>query len=72
MEKMRYFGRNANDGAKRVVPMGDFADFCPTTHFDYRKISPPYFFKPKPCITNPTWNLERNMYGGREEGQVGQ
>ena len=69
-EKMRYFGRNANDGAKSVVPMGDFADFCTNTHFDYHNLGPPYFFEPKPCITNPTWNLERKMYGGREEGQV--
>ena len=66
VEKMRYFGRNSNDGIKRIVPVENFSGFCPTTHFDHRVFSPPYFFEPKPCRDNPTWNLESKMYVGRE------
>ena len=59
VEKMRYFGRNDNDGIKNIIPIPKFLSFCRTTRFDYRKLSPRYCFYPKPCKDNPSWNLER-------------
>ena len=66
VEKMRYFGKNANDSRKDVFAMPEFKRFCPNTAFDYRKINPPFFFEPKPCKDNPSWDLKRKMYVARE------
>ena len=66
VEKMRYFGKNANDSAKDVFSMPEFKLYCPNTEFDYRKIYAPFYFEPKPCKDNPSWNLERKMFVGRE------
>ena len=66
VEKMRYFGKNANDNRKGVYPIPKFSSFCRTTRFDYRVMDPRFLFEPKPCINNPTWNVERKMFLGRE------
>ena len=66
VDKMRYFGRNANDSAKNAHPVPKFSSFCPTTKFDYRFMDRRFRFKPKLCKDNPTWNVERTMFVGRE------
>ena len=66
VQKMRYFGRNANDSTKHVRPIPTFSRFCPTTTFDHRVMNPRFLFEPKPCKDNPTWNVERKMFIGRE------
>lgn len=67
VDKMRYFGRNANDSAKNAHPIQKFSNFCPTTKFDYRFMVRRFRFKPKLCKDNPTWNVERTMFVGREQ-----
>ena len=66
VEKMRYFGENANDTAKDVHSIPSFSSYCRTTAFDHTKFYAPYRFDPKPCKDNPSWNLERKMFVGRE------
>lgn len=65
-DKMKYFGQNANDGKKTVADIPKFSRFCPTTRFDYRLMDVRFLFHPKPCKDNPTWNVERTMFIGRE------
>ena len=69
VEKMRYFGKNSNDGIKSAIPIPKFSSFCRTTRFDPGKFSRPFRFNPKPCKDNPTWDLEREMYVGREKSK---
>ena len=66
VDKMRYFGRNANDSAKKSHSIPKFYSFCPTTKFDYRFMHRTFRFEPKLCKDNPTWNVERTMFVGRE------
>jgi len=66
VNKMRYFGENANDTAKDAHPMPNFSTLCRTTAFDHTKFSAPFRFDPKPCKDNPSWDLERKMFVGRE------
>lgn len=66
VKTMRYFGRNANDGKKIVIPIRKFSRFCPTTRFNYRLMDPRFLYEPKLCKNNPTWNMERTMFIGRE------
>jgi len=67
VDKMRYLGLNANDSIKDVQPMPKFSSFCWTTRFDHRAFGPRWRFDPRPCKDNPTWNVERKMYVGREK-----
>ena len=66
VNKMRYLGLNANDSIKLVQPIPKFSTFCSTTRFDHRVLNRPWRFDPRPCKDNPTWNLEKKMYVGRE------
>ena len=67
IDKMRYLGLNANDSRKYVQPILKFSRFCSITRFDYRVFGPPWRFDPRPCKDNPTWNVERKLYVGREK-----
>ena len=66
-EKMRYFGKNSNDSAKDVHPIPNFSSYCGTLLFDYRRFRGSYRYDPKPCIDNPSWNLQHKIYAGREK-----
>ena len=67
VEKMRYFGKHANDSMKDVHPIPNFSSYCQTTRFDHNVFYAPYKFEPKPCKDNPSWNLEKKMFVGREK-----
>ena len=66
VDKMRYLGLNANDSIKYVHPIPKFSSFCPFTRFDPHVFNREWRFDPRPCKDNPTWNVERKMYVGRE------
>ena len=66
VEKMRYLGLNANDSTKDILPIPKFSSFCQNKRFDYRVFNPEWRYEPKLCKDNPTWNVERKMYVGRE------
>lgn len=68
VEEMRNFAKVANDGAKEVETVPKFSRFCPFKNFDYRKFSPKYYFRPKPCIQNPTW--KNSTFTGREDEHI--
>ena len=66
-EKMRYFGKNSNDGAKDVHPIPNFSSYCGTSTFDHRRFHAPFKYDPKPCINNPSWDIENDFFAGREK-----
>jgi len=66
VNKMRDLRLNANDGIKDVQAIPKFSSFCSTTRFDHRVFKSEWQFDPRPCKDNPTWNIERKMYVGRE------
>ena len=69
VKTMYYLGLRANDSAKEVSTIPDFARFCKNTKFDHRVFNPQWRYEPKPCKGNPTWNLEGEMWFGKEAGQ---
>ena len=68
-ETMYYLGLRANDSAKDVSAIPDFAKFCKTTKFDHRAFRGLWRHEPRPCKDNPTWNLGNEMWFGKEVGQ---
>ena len=68
VKTMYYLGLRANDNAKDVSTIPDFARFC-TTKFDHRAFHPHWRYEPKLCKNNPTWNKGNEMWVGKEAGQ---
>ena len=66
---MYYLWLRANDNAKGVSTIPDFARFCKNTKFDHRAFNPEWRCEPKPCKGNPTWNLGNEMWLGKEAVQ---
>ena len=66
---MYYLGLRANDSAKEVSTIPDFARFCKNKKFDHRVFNSKWRYEPKPCKNNPTWNLGNEMWLGKEAGQ---
>lgn len=66
-EKMRIYERVSNDGGRHYVPqIRNFSDVCPHYGFDYRTMSHPFLFNPKPCVGNPAWAETHRLWIGSE------
>ena len=59
VKTMYYLGLRANDNAKDVSTIPDFARFC-TTKFDHRAFNPQWRYEPKPCkvTQHGTWEMK--------------
>ena len=66
---MYHLGLRANDNAKNVSPIPEFARFCKNTKFNYHVFNSMWRYVPKPCKDNPAWNLGDEMWFGNEVGQ---
>ena len=63
---MYYLWLRANDKAKGVSTIPDFARFCKNTKFDHRAFNPEWRCEPKPCKGNPTRNLGNEIWLGKK------
>ena len=64
--RMTQLGSLSGDGVKPVPPVANYSALCSTNLFDYKKLSYPYFYEPRLCVSNPIWVKHHRFWIGEE------